>query len=476
MGYANSGLGSALLIRDLAEETSTYVYADFAYILAATIFVMIITPGIGLLYSGMVRKKNAIQPLFQCLMVNAIVSITWYLFAYSLACSTTSSSKFLGNFRMGGLTHVDAAPLLDGATIANLLYWVFSSFFPVCAAMIFLGGIAERGNLTGSLILAVPWTTVVYSPLAYWTWNANGWLYLLGDLDFAGGGPVHVASGVASLAYSLYLGKRKEWKSEGKMPHFKGHSAKTSFLGVSLIYFGWLAFNSGTLLAVNVRTAFIMSNTHIAAVFGCLTFAVLDKCITKKWSVMAAADGIIAGLVAITPAAGFVAPYAAAIMGIVTAVVCRLTYNFNEWVGVDDCIYAFNLHGIGGIMGSILTGLFASPNIAGLDGVTEIPGGWIFHHWKQMGYQIAGTVATVAWTFVCTYGLCFLLDKIPYITMRNTEEEEEMGMDLAELAETMDDEFADDASNKGHVSYSSSTADDAHVNQVSDQPHAKSMV
>ncbi|ODV59959.1 putative ammonium transporter [Ascoidea rubescens DSM 1968] len=426
-------------LSDLAEQTSTFVGADIAYILLCSVMIFIITPGIGLFYAGMLKKKNRLQLILQSYLVTSVVTIQWYLMGYSLACSTTSTSELIGNLRMGGLMNVNEGPLIEGGSIPSIVYFLFSCFFAVATVQIFVGAIAERGRLLPSLVLSFCWVTIVYCPFAFWVWGTNGWLYKIGALDFAGGGPVHIASGVASLSYSLFLGKRKEWKDLGNLPKTRDSSPVITMIGVSLIWMTWLCFNSGTLLTVNVRTGYIMANTQIAASFACFTFTIIDYILTGKWSIFAACDGAIAGLVAITPTCGFVTTWGAAISAIVTATVCRLTYNVNKWFGIDDVTYSFNLHGIGGMVGAIMCGLLASPNIAGLDGVTVIEGGWIWHNWKQMGYQFASIAAITGWSFVFTYALCFAIDKIPGLKMRVSEKGEEEGMDLFELAETFDD-------------------------------------
>ncbi|ODV62619.1 putative ammonium transporter [Ascoidea rubescens DSM 1968] len=463
MTYQNSAFASAVLLRqkraleNLEEATATFVAADMAYVMICTVAVFIITPAIGLFYGGMIRRKSVIQLLTQTYLVTSVITIQWYLMGYSLACSTTSTNEFIGNFRMGALSNVDEGPLFEDGSIPSIIYFTFSCFFPIATVQIFLGAIAERGRLLPSLVLAFLWATIVYCPLAYWAWSGNGWLYKLGELDFAGGGPVHIASGVASLSYSFFLGRRKEWKDGSKeIPHLKPHSPVTTMVGVSLIWMAWLCFNSGTLISVNLRTGYIMANTQLAAAFACLTFTVTDFLITGKWSIMAACDGAIAGLVAITPCCGFVTTWGAAITAIVTALACRLTYGVNKWLRIDDVTYSFNLHGIGGMVGSIVgCGLLASPNITALDGASSIAGGWIWHHWEQMGYQIAGICAITAYTFCVTYILCFGIDKIPGLKMRASEEAEEMGMDLYEMAETVD-EFVGTTSgyyNPGNVEY-----------------------
>ncbi|ODV74806.1 ammonium transporter [Cyberlindnera jadinii NRRL Y-1542] len=419
------------------QQVSTLVPADMAYVLCATVGIVVITPGISLFYGGSMRGKNLMTLIVQSYLTTGILTVQWFLFGFSLACSETSSSAIYGNFRYGALVNIHAGPLYEGGTIPAIETFTFTLFFAVCTVQIFLGAISERGRLLPSLVLAFLWTTLCYCPFAYWVWDPNGWLYNLGDLDFAGGGPVHIASGVASLWYSWFLGPRKGWKE--KTLDYKPYSPVMTFIGSLLIYFPWLFFNSGTLTTVTTpRTAMIMANTQIAAGFAMSTYCIMDYFFTKKWSLTMAAEGLIVGLVFVTPACGYLEPWACAVGAMFTAICCRLTHNVNRWIGIDDSSQSFNVHGIGGIVGGIVVGVFASPYIAGLDGYTVIEGGWIFHHWKQMGYQLAAICAIVGWSSVGTVALCYIINHIPGLKMRVSEEAEEMGLDLYDLAECAD--------------------------------------
>lgn len=290
------------VIENYDEEVASLVPADMAYVAVATVMILVITPGIALFYGGMLRGKNFMTLIIQSYMVTSLITIQFYLFGFSLACSTTSSSVIMGNFTFGALKNVSAGPLAEGGTIPAILTFTFNAIFAVCTVQIFLGAISERGRLLPSLVLGFVWCTLCYCPFAYWTWSANGWLYKLGSLDFAGGGPVHVSSGTASLAYSFFLGKRKGWVN-GKPPKFKPYSPVLSFIGSLLIYFPWLFFNSGTLTTITTpRTLYILTNTHLAASFAMATFVFFDYAINKKWSIQAAAEGLIVGLVFATPA------------------------------------------------------------------------------------------------------------------------------------------------------------------------------
>lgn len=418
----------------LEQAVATLNGADTTFILLCTFCVFIITPGIGMFYGGMLRRKNIFTILFQTYLITAAVTIHWYLLGYSLATSPTGG-VFYGNFRHAALQNINDTPMLGGdGTIPEALYWVFSAFFPVCTVQIFVGAIAERGRLLPSMVVGFIWVTIVYCPLAYWAWGGNGWLANLGSLDFAGGGPVHIASGVASLSYSLFIGKRKDLVNN-RLPKFRPRDPFMVFLGATLIWFGWLAFNSGTLIAVNLRTAYILTNTHIAACTGVCVWTALDRVLTGRFSIVGACAGAIAGLVAITPSCGYVEPWAAIICSAITAAVCRMSHNLNNLIGIDDTIEAFNLHGIGGIVGGLLLAFFASPRISSLDGSDPIDGGWVAHHWVQLGYQLADICSTVAWSFCVTYIICFCVNLIPGLHLRLTQEEEDAGTDLIEIHE-----------------------------------------
>lgn len=428
---------------DLETQTSSLVGVDMLFILLCSFGVFLITPAIGMFYGGTLKRKNIVQVLFQTYMVTSCIIIIWYLIGYSLANSPSSTSVMIGNVAHAALHEEEAKPLFEGGSIPSIINFCFNSFFPVATVQIFLGGIGERGRFLPSLMVGCVWVLVCYCPMAFWVWGANGWLYNLGALDFAGGGPVHIASGVASLCYSWYLGPRGQAGHTGKIPHYRGHSSLTTFIGVTLIWAAWFLFNAGTLLTVNVRTGYIMANTILASCFACATYTLVDKMITGKYSMQAACEGVIVGLVNITPSCGYYWPWAAALTSVINAALCRFLGEFNRWTGIDDYSVSGVVHGVGGIIGDSLTGIFASKVVAGLDGVTEIDGGWIDGNFIQLGYQFAAWVSIVAWTTVFTLLILFLVDKIPGMNLRATSEGEEMGMDLYEMAETLD-EFGND--------------------------------
>ncbi|CUM67325.1 uncharacterized protein PRCAT00005018001 [Priceomyces carsonii] len=424
----------------LEKQTSTFVPTDMAYILFCSFGVFLITPAIGLFYSGLLKRKNVVQVLFQSYMTTCHVVIIWYLLGYSLATSPTSTSKLIGDFHLAALYNEQAGPLSEGGNLPSVINFCFNVFFPIATVQIFIGAIGERGRFFPSQVVAFMWTIVIYCPLAFWVWGLNGWLYNLGALDFAGGGPVHIASGIASFCYSWYIGPRgMPGKRVGNVKLEKGHSTVTTFIGVTLIWAAWFCFNSGTLLSVNVRTGYIFLNTILASSFASVTYTAVDKLLTGKYSMEAACEGVIVGLVNITPSCGFYWPWAAAVTSIINAALCRLLLSFNKWTGIDDYSRSGVVHGFGGIIGGTLTGIFATKTVAGYDGVTEIDGGWVDGNWIQLGYQIAAWVAISAWTVVFTMIILFIVDHIPGLKLRAPEEGENMGMDEYEMSETLDE-------------------------------------
>ena len=264
--------------------------------------------------------------------------------------------------------------------------------------MIVMGGAMERGRLMPSCVFIFIWSTIVYDPIACWTWNPNGWLFKLGSLDFAGGGPVHIASGSAALAYAIILGRRRDHKGQicSKVPSYRPHNVSMVIIGIVFLWFGWFGFNGGSALNMSLRSVYAANNTNLAAACGLLSWVLMDFAFLGKWSAVGAASGALAGLVAITPACGFIPVYFALPVGVVAGVLCNLATKLKYIFNIDDGLDVFALHGVGGYAGNVMTGLFAASYVAALDGVSVIPGGWIEHNWVQLGYQLAGATAYVS--------------------------------------------------------------------------------
>jgi Amt family ammonium transporter len=398
----------------------------YTYLIFCGFIVWLIIPGIGLLYGGLARRKSALALLFQSLMVGAVITFQWMFWGYTLAYSRTAG-PFIGDMANFGMRNVMAAPSAGSAVIPEIVFCLYQMLFCACTVQIVVGGAFERGRIIPSLVFGFFWATVVYCPIACWTWNSNGWLYKLPTLDFAGGGPVHISSGWSALAYAFVLGKRKH---NGDKSHGKPHNTTLVFLGTVLIWFGWFGFNGGSALNATVRAMLAAFNTNTAASTGVLGWVMVDYFKHgKRFSVVGACEGAIAGLVGITPAAGYVSVWLAAVTGFVTAVVCALLQNLNEWIHIDDGLEVFKLHGIGGMVGSFLTGIFATASISMLDGATSAPGG-IDGNGIQVGKQFAEITAISAYSFLVSCALLYILKYIPGMHLRTTEEAEMQGLDL----------------------------------------------
>ncbi|EOO01566.1 putative ammonium transporter protein [Phaeoacremonium minimum UCRPA7] len=421
---------------DVNAQYVGYEY-NYSYLVFCGYIVWLIIPGLGLLYGGLARRKSALALLFQSLMVGAVTTFQWMFWGYSLAYSRTAG-PFIGDLANFGMKNVVAAPSIGNPTIPEIVFCLYQLLFCACTVQIVVGGAFERGRILPSLIFGFFWATVVYCPIACWTWNPNGWLYTLPSLDFAGGGPVHISSGWSALAYAFVLGKRK--KNPDDKHHGKPHNTTLVFLGTVLIWFGWFGFNGGSALNASVRAMYAAFNTNTAASTGAIGWVMVDMAKHKgRFSVVGACSGAIAGLVGITPAAGYVSVWLAAVIGFLTAVVCALCENVNEWLRIDEGMDVFKLHGIGGMMGSFLTGIFATSAVSSLDGATLAPGG-IDGNGIQVGKQFAEITAISAYSFVVSCALLMILKYIPGLHLRVSDEAEEKGLDLDQF---FDEEIGD---------------------------------
>ncbi|KAG6874002.1 hypothetical protein C0995_007959 [Termitomyces sp. Mi166 len=365
-----------------------------------------------------------------------VVSFQWFLWGYSL-CFSETGSAFIGNLKYFGLKGVLGEPSIGSARIPAIVFCIYQCVFAAITPVIAMGSIAERSRLGPLMVFTFVWTTIVYDPIICWTWNSKGWSYVMGGLDFAGGTPIHISSGTTALALAIYIGKRRGYGTARLA--YEPQNTSYVVLGTTFLWFGWFGFNGGSALSANLRAASACITTNLAASVGGIIWMLLDYRLEKKWSVVGFCSGAITGLVAITPAAGLVGAPAAVAFGVVSAVICNLATSLKFLAGYDDVLDVFAIHGIGGIVGNILTAFFAQASIAGFDGVTVIPGGWIDHHYIQLGYQLADSVAGVAYTFVVTTIILWVMHCIPGLSLRASEEAEILGIDEAEMGEFMYD-------------------------------------
>jgi Amt family ammonium transporter len=394
---------------------------DTAWVLMSTGLVMLMTPGLAFFYGGMVRRKNVLGVLMQCFAILCVLSLQWVLFGYSL--SFAPGKGFFGGLEWIGLNGVGLEPYKDyAATIPHQAFMIFQAMFAVITPALIIGAFAERMKFSAFLLFTLLWATFVYDPVAHWVWGIGGWLRDLGALDFAGGTVVHINAGIAALAATLFIGKRKGYNHRPIPPHNLPHTV----LGTALLWFGWFGFNAGSALAANglAVNAFVVTNTAAAAAG--LMWAFIEWVHNGKPTIFGTATGAVAGLVAITPAAGFVGVLSAIVIGIFVSLFCFLMVAIvKPRLGYDDSLDAFGVHGIGGIWGALATGLFASKlvNPAGADGL-------FFGNPKQFLIQLLAVAVTMAYSFVATLILYKVVDWV--VGMRVTEKDEIMGLDLTQ--------------------------------------------
>ncbi|KAG9092769.1 hypothetical protein FRC06_011806 [Ceratobasidium sp. 370] len=417
-------------------DQSAFDRGDIAFIIICGALVLFMVPGLGFLYSGLSRRKNALALLWVVVFSNAVVIFQWYFWGYSLAFSPTATNGFIGNLHHFGLQHVLADPSPGSPLIPDLLYSFYQLEFCCVTVAILVGGVAERGRVMPAMVFSFLWATLVYCPVACWAWGINGWGFKWGVLDYAGGGPVEIGSGVGGLAFAWVLGRR----SESQLLNFRPHNVSLVVLGTFMLWFGWLGFNAGSAFGANLRAVMAAWNSNITAAFGGVTWCLLDFRLERKFTMVGFCSGTIAGLVAATPASGYIPPWASVILGIVTGAVCNYATKIKYLIGIDDALDLFAEHAVGGILGLLANGLFADNVIIALDGVnTAVPGGWIRHNYKQLYIQFAYVCATCGYVFVMTAILAKLVDICPGLGLRATEQGEILGMDDDQIGEFVQD-------------------------------------
>ncbi|PPJ52450.1 hypothetical protein CBER1_10382 [Cercospora berteroae] len=410
-----------------------FAAGDTSYIIVASAMVMVMVPGLGFLYSGLARRKSALSMIFACLGSYSIITFQWYFWGYSLAFSSTASNPFIGDLHKFGLKNTLAVPSQGSPLIPDLLYSFYQMQFCAVTAAIIMGAVAERGRLMPAMVFIFFWATIVYAPVAYWVWNANGWAFTWGVLDYAGGGPVEIVSGMSALAYSMVLGRRQE----KMMLNFRPHNVSLITLGTVFLWFGWLGFNGGSSFGANLRAVYACWNSNLTAMFAAMTWVVLDWRLARKWSMVGWCSGTISGLVAATPASGFLPLWASVILGIATGVVANFSTKIKYWIRIDDSMDVFAEHGVAGMVGLFFNGVFGATYVIGLDGVNTdlFPGGWIHRHWLQLGQQVAYIAAVTAYSFVVSAIIAYAINFIPGMKLRASDEAELLGMDDDQLGE-----------------------------------------
>ncbi|WFD32211.1 hypothetical protein MSPP1_003254 [Malassezia sp. CBS 17886] len=371
--------------------TIVYNLGNIAWVLTCSMLVFIMIPGLGFFYSGLLRRKNALTMIAMSLVVLSIASIEWFFWGYSLTFSD-SGNPFIGDLRHFGLINVDMQPSRSSSNIPELVFCIFQMMFAAIAPVIMCGAFADRARFGPMLLFVFCWTTIVYNPIASWTWNVNnGWASNLGALDFAGGTPVHISSGVGSLVVSIFLGRRRGYGTE--LLAYRPYNVTHVVLGTVLLWFGWMGFNSGSGFGANLRAAQTLMATHIAACIGGVTWMLWDWRLERKFSIVGFCSGVVSGLIAITPGCGYVGTPSALVFGVLAGTACNFATQLKK------------------------------------------RSGWINRHFIQLGYQLAPAVAGAAWSAIVTTILLFAINYIPGFHFRCSESDEIIGTDLAQIGE-----------------------------------------
>ena len=420
---AIAGMGLPGLV--LAQEAPTLNSGDTAWMLTSTALVLFMTiPGLALFYGGLVRSKNVLSVLMQCFAITALITVLWTIYGYSLAFDTTGMEQGVVNFNsfVGGL----GKAFLSGVTVDSLtmtipesVFMTFQMTFAIITPALIVGAFAERMKFSAMLWFMALWFTIVYAPIAHMVWSGNGGLmWDWGVLDFAGGTVVHINAGIAGLVACLVLGPRKGYGTTAMPPHNLGYT----LIGASMLWVGWFGFNAGSAVAANGTAGMAMAVTQIATAAAALGWMFIEWISHGKPSVLGIASGAVAGLVAITPASGFVGPMGALVIGAAAGVVCFLAATRLKRVfGYDDSLDVFGVHGVGGIVGAILTGVFAAASLGGSKADLDIG--------AQLWIQTKGVLVTVVFTGIATFVILKVVDLV--IGLRATTEEEIEGLDLA---------------------------------------------
>jgi Amt family ammonium transporter len=398
---------------------------DIAFILVSAALVMLMTPGLALFYGGMVRSKNVLGTIMQSFIIIGVVSLEWILFGYSMAFGPDKGG-LIGGLEWLGLSGVGLGPHeVYATTVPHQVFMIYQCMFAVITPALITGAFAERMRFGPFLLFSLCWSVLVYNPLAHWIWGSGGWLARLGALDFAGGVAVHLSSGVAALAAAIILGKRKGFGSEELRPH----NLPMTLLGAGLLWFGWFGFNAGSALSAGSLAGSAFVATHLAGTTGALSWIAMEWKMIGKPTTLGAASGAVAGLATVTPAAGFVGPLSAAMIGIIAGIACYFGIRLKGKLGYDDSLDVVGIHGVGGVVGLLCAGLFATTQVN-----PNGANGLFFGNAAQLGIQFIAVAATAIYTFVLSYILLKVIDKL--FGLRVSEHEEIGGLDLSQHDET----------------------------------------
>ncbi|ODQ81916.1 hypothetical protein BABINDRAFT_160143 [Babjeviella inositovora NRRL Y-12698] len=419
------------------------------FMLLCTVLVMLMVFGLSLFYSGLTQRRSALTMLALPWLIFPIIAVEWFVMGYTLLYSTNNNLHFIGNFYFSCFRHMEnrffnpnsnsVADALFGGTVHAYSHALFTLLFKLTTASVTFPVVAERGRLLPLVVFVIVWAIVIYNPVVYWYWNANGWLKRLQALDFAGGNPVHTMSGVVAFTYSYMLGPR----ATDTLTHYR--SSSTGFLTIGTIFciIGWTGFVGGCSFNISLQTLMLVINLLNSGCVAGATWLTIDYIISGKLSIVGFCSGLISGLVVVTPAAGYINFWLSFIFGILGGLVCNFATRIKFWMRIDDTLDIFAIHGVGGLLGSLLTGIFASKRVARLNGVADIAGGiaggWIDRHYLQLAYQLASCAATVGYVFCVTFMALWLINRVPGLYLRISVKQEAQGTDELYFGEYIQD-------------------------------------
>ncbi len=417
----NKLVGVALLLLPQLVFAGEVDSGDTAWILTSTSLVLFMTlPGLALFYGGLVRAKNVLSVLMQCFAIACVVTVLWVIFGYSMSFGDSVNGWVGGMSKvfLGGVTRDTA-----NGTLPETVFVMFQMTFAIITPALIVGGFAERMKFSSMLLFSVLWSTLVYFPVCHWVWG-GGWLYQMGLLDYAGGTVVHITAGVSAIVAAMVLGNRKGFPGTPMMPH----NMTMTVTGAGMLWVGWFGFNGGSAVAANGDAGMAILVTHISAACGALTWSAIEWIKYGKPSALGIVTGMIAGLGTITPASGFVGPAAALFIGVAAGFVCfQCTVFIKRTLKIDDSLDVFPVHGVGGILGTFLAGIFVASEFGGAGLAKSVTMS------EQVGVQLIGILSVLVWTAVISYGILKLVDKL--IGLRVTEEEETEGLDISQHEE-----------------------------------------
>jgi ammonium transporter, Amt family len=411
----------------LLTEAAHVDSGDTAWVIVCTALVLLMTPGLAFFYAGLVRSKNALGMIMQSFVTIAIVSVTWVLVGYSVAFDHDAFGGLTGGLHLAGLAHAEVGVPGQHLSVPPLAFVAFQLMFAILTAALISGASADRMRFGAFVTFIAIWSVVVYAPIAHWAWSPGGWLHKAGLLDFAGGTVVEICSGASALALALVIGPRRGWPREMMAPH----NLPLALLGAGLLWFGWIGFNAGSALSAGYLAASAALATHLSGVGGMIGWLILEKRLTKKATTLGAASGAVAGLVAITPAAGFLSPLPSLLLGTIAGAVSLFAIRLKFRFKYDDSLDVVAVHYVGGVIGTLFVGLFAA---VAVNPAVKHQGLLLGGGLTQLARQGVGVLAATAFAFTATYAIAWALRAT--IGLRVTPDEESEGLDSSQHAET----------------------------------------